>query len=107
MRTTRSRRAWLAAAGIFLTTAGWLPAHGATSGTFQPVGMMVKARGDATVTRLRDGSVLVTGGYADTGALASAERFDPTTNQFAAVGRMSAPRMLHAAVRLQDGRVLV
>jgi hypothetical protein len=69
-----------------------------------------------TATLLKDGSVLVTGGWKRTEADYSgpglisqetAEVFDPKTNTFSAVGSMAFPRTNHTAVRLQDGRVLV
>jgi hypothetical protein len=58
---------------------------------------------------------VVTGGWKRSGAdfsgdlepQATAERFDPGTNTFTAVGSMAFARARHAAVRLQDGRVLV
>lgn len=62
-------------------------------------------------TLLHDGRVLVTGG--GTGALLSpvasntTELYDPYTRTFAPGPLMSAPRTLHTATLLQDGRVLV
>jgi hypothetical protein len=79
-------------------------------GTFQPVGKSTY-RGLENAVVLRDGSVLITGGGrpTDTGFVtyASAERFDPATNTFSAVMPMTTPRQAHAAVLLQDGRVLI
>jgi hypothetical protein len=75
----------------------------AQAGSWQPVGKMTQTRLGARATLLADGTVLVTGGLS-----ASAERFDPKTNTFAAVGSMARSRdASHAAVRLKDGRVLV
>jgi hypothetical protein len=95
---------------IVLTCLTRLPVAGAAS--WQPVGKMMQARGGMKATPLLDGSVLVTGGDVQQGdtwvALASAERFDPMTNQFTPVGDMANRRDdSHTAVRLQDGRVLV
>jgi galactose oxidase-like protein len=52
--------------------------------------------------------VLVLGG--DVGAIqptAAAEIFDPDTDEFTAIGNMTTPRMLHFAVLLGDGTVLI
>src|SRR5207248_2250478 len=84
--------------------------------TFQTVGNLTTPRTFPTVTLLKDGTVLVTGGWKRSGAdytgndllsQATAEIFDPKTNSFSATGSMTYPRVFHAAVRLQDGRVLV
>jgi hypothetical protein len=56
---------------------------------------------------LDDGRVLVTGGAASGFAVATAEIFDPATEQFVETGAMARPRSGHAAVRLHDGRVLL
>jgi hypothetical protein len=83
----------------------------ATAASWQLVGKMTEARNRPTATLLMDGTVLVTGGMRLNGGkevtLPSTERFDPKTNTFTPSGRMSIGRFDHAAVRLQDGRVLV
>src|SRR3546814_15008837 len=69
---------------------------------------MATARMDATATPLLNGSVLVTGGASATNLpISHAEVFDQTQNRFVAVGAMHEARAHHAAVRMQDGRVLV
>ncbi len=67
-----------------------------------------------TATLLANGEVLVTGGYTEVCDpncrsvwSASAEIFDPVTNQFRATGAMSSPRSMHTATLLSDGKVLV
>src|SRR5262249_12924809 len=62
--------------------------------------------GPLAVFVLRDGRVLVTGGYRQ-GPLASAETYDPSTRTWTETGFMECPRSLHAAALLEDGRVLV
>ncbi|HEY8845606.1 MAG TPA: kelch repeat-containing protein, partial [Candidatus Limnocylindrales bacterium] len=63
-----------------------------TTGTFSPTGSMATARVGQTATTLADGRVLVTGGVellTKTGPgpfLASADRYDPTTGTFSAIG---------------------
>jgi hypothetical protein len=51
--------------------------------------------------------VLVTGGGAQGFAIATAEIFDPATETFIETGSMLRPRSGHAAVLLDDGRVLL
>ena len=69
-------------------------------------------RAGKTATLLRDGRVLVTGGYncakagAD-GIWASAELYDPVTGTFSPTGSMGTPRENHTATLLADGRVLI
>lgn len=75
------------------------------------VGQMGQARSGATATLLPDGRVLVAGGGTGDGrnrvALASAEIFDPTTNEFTPTGSLSMRRYKHGAVALPDGSVLI
>jgi hypothetical protein len=73
----------------------------------ESVGALVVPRQDHTATVLTDGRVLVIGGQDSTGALASAEVYDPSTRQFSLAGRMNTARIGHAATLLGDGRVLV
>lgn len=68
------------------------------------------ARGRATATLLASGAVLVAGGcttIACAGVLASAEVYDPITNQWTAAAPMGSPRGGHYAAALLDGRVIV
>ena len=76
---------------------------------------MGTARRLHTVTTLRDGRVLIAGGFvccvvegntASEVATASAELFDPATGHFTPTGSLSVPRALHQATLLPDGRVL-
>jgi hypothetical protein len=78
--------------------AGWVPA-----------GTMAEARSLPTATLLRDGRVLVAGGFsvADGHGLATAELWDPATRTFSPAGTMSRARSGHAAALLDDGRVLI
>jgi len=79
-----------------------------SAGTFVPTGSMAAPRTwGHTATLLRDGRVLVTGGYDGQADLASAELYDPFTGTFTATGSMSAPRNSHTATLLNDGRVLI
>jgi Kelch motif/Galactose oxidase, central domain len=76
-----------------------------------------------TATKLADGRILVSGGYTladekkacshlkgsacSLPTTATAEIYDPRTKSFAPTGSMTRPRILHQAVLLRDGRVLV
>lgn len=60
-----------------------------------------------TATRLANGKVLVAGGEDSHGALATAELYDPATNQWSSAGRMTTPRFHHTATLLRSGKVLV
>jgi hypothetical protein len=75
--------------------------------TFSSAGNMVVARFWHTATTLRDGRVLLAGGYDLVGPTATAEIYDPATGTFSATGSMSVPRVLHTATLLRDGTVLV
>ena len=78
--------------------------------TFTPTGSMTVPRTGQTITMLRDGRVLLTGGDQNAGfrsQLASAEIYDPGSGAFTATGSMSTPREGHTATILRDGRVLV
>jgi hypothetical protein len=103
------------AAGLALALGLFVPqaALGAGAGSFGPTGSMGTARYAAVAAPLKDGRVLVAGGYYDDGGgdhnLASAEIFNPATNSFssAGIGPMGTPRRGAVAAPLPDGRVLV
>jgi N-acetylneuraminic acid mutarotase len=59
------------------------------------------------VQRHSDGRVLVTGGEQNSGALASAEIYDPKDESWTATVDMHDPRSGHTATLLADGRALV
>ena len=65
-----------------------------------------------TMCALRNGRILVTGGsvagrYPNAQLTASAEIYDPVTGKFTPAGSMRIPRYKHAAVLLDNGRVLI
>jgi hypothetical protein len=78
--------------------------------SFTTTGAMTVPRAGQTITMLRDGRVLLTGGDQNVGfrsQLASAEIYDPRSGTFSATGSMSTPREGHTATMLRDGRVLI
>jgi hypothetical protein len=75
---------------------------------FAFAGRMTASRSDHTATLLKNGRVLVAGGFDSGGrALATAELWDPATRKWTEVGRLHDARGAHAAALLPDGRVLV
>jgi Kelch motif len=72
---------------------------------------MSTPREDHTAVLLDDGRVLVAGGTTseESPRILSAEIFDPETGKWTLTGSMNVGRseIEYAAVRLQDGRVLV
>ena len=80
------------------------------TGTWTATGSMVAARIGHTATLLSDGRVFVAGGGSSpspTGALATAELYDPGSGTWTAAGSMSRAREGQAATLLLDGRVLI
>ncbi|MBW1878391.1 MAG: hypothetical protein JRI25_10335 [Deltaproteobacteria bacterium] len=77
-------------------------------GQWLDTGSMAAGRLDFEVTRLGNGSVLITGGrFDDSTYYASAEVYDAGTGQVVPTGSMGTARMEHTATLLLDGRVLV
>jgi hypothetical protein len=73
---------------------------------------MTKPRAFETVTKLKDGRVLIVGGLSSevidaTTVLKTAEIYDPATGASHAVGSLHAARYYHYAALLNDGRVLI
>ncbi len=64
--------------------------------------------GSYAVSLLASGRVLFAGGSSDSsGALSSAELYDPATGTFAATGRMATAKAIPTATLLSDGTVLI
>jgi hypothetical protein len=73
-------------------------------------GPMVTPRAAHAVTRLHDGTLMISGGSTTqivNDTVASVEIFDPTTDLFAAGGTMTVPRARHTATTLASGKVLL
>ena len=80
---------------------------------FQDAGQLHQVRSYHTTTLLKDGRVLIAGGYngdgpdSTTGIFSSTELYDPATNTFTNLPNMTRQRDAHTATLLQDGRVLI
>jgi hypothetical protein len=79
-------------------------------GTFQSIGNLARASHSATL--LANGDVLIAGGSIDLSSQGqvptdSAELLTAGTGAVQPTGKMGAPRTLHTATLLQDGRVLI
>lgn len=82
-----------------------------STGNWTLTGRMHDPRESPTATLLKNGKVLVAGGYTNsTSALtptASAEIYDPSTGTWSLIGSMSEARVDHTATLLRNGKVLV
>lgn len=68
---------------------------------------MNEARVSHIATLLKDGKVLVAGGWTGSNTTATAEVFDPSSGAFSPVAAMATPRMDATATSLLDGSILV
>jgi hypothetical protein len=74
--------------------------------SFGATGSMHHARISHTATLLKDGRVLIAGGYAG-GVESTAEFYDPRSGTFTETGNLLGARCKHTAGLLPDGRVLI
>ena len=79
-----------------------------STGTFTATGDMTAARQGHTATLLKDGRVLIDGGYSNSGdSPASPELYDPATGTFSLTGRSAYPDLFAtSASLLTNGKVL-
>jgi len=79
-----------------------------SSGTFRSIGDMSIGRSGHTATLLKNGKVLIVGGWTGLYDLrGSAEIYDPETNHFSPTGNLAIERAGSTATLLADGRVLI
>ncbi|MFT3898136.1 MAG: kelch repeat-containing protein [Thermomonas sp.] len=75
--------------------------------SFASAGKLAQARAGHRAVPLRDGSILLFGGWTPDGATASVERYDPESHRFSVHGRLLHARDGFSATALHDGTVLV
>ena len=80
--------------------------HSMIQDSIIPTGSMETPRFAHTATLLKNGQVLVCGGFSGS-TLSSAEIYDPNSKTFKPVGNMTIPRAGHSATLLPDGKVLI
>jgi len=74
---------------------------------FVLTGPLNTARQYHTATLLNNGLVLIAGGFGSSGALASAELYNPVNGTFMSTGSLNTARGQHTATLLQNGTVLI
>ena len=102
----------LTVTAFVLTSGDARPSRGASNGmvagSVDTTSAMSAARASHTATTLRDGRVLVAGGFtSEENAVTGAELYDPTRRRFAALPRMGTLRHSHTATLLPNGKVLI
>ncbi len=80
-----------------------------SEGTLVPVKNMHFARAAHTATLLKDGTVLICGGFAGSSnnSLSSAELYNPTLKSFSKINPLTTPRINQSATLLPNGKVLI
>ncbi|EOQ95403.1 kelch repeat protein [Leptospira wolbachii serovar Codice str. CDC] len=71
------------------------------------LGSMNKPRHQHEVVTLKNGKILIIGGYDGRFILSDSEIYDPANNSFTTVSSLNIPRTYHTATVLNDGRVLI
>ncbi len=74
---------------------------------FTPAKRMITPRSAHSATLLRDGRVLIAGGFNADGLVKGTEIYDPSSNSFTEAGELNDERWGHETMLLQDGRVLI
>ncbi len=96
------------ASGGFQTPAAATDIYDPVAGTFSAGPLMYAYRDAETVTAIAStGQVLIAGGENNFANMTQSEVWDPTQNQFVAVGPMNQDRSFHTATLLPNGQVLI
>ena len=98
--------------GSFLDNQRTAELYDPTSGTWTATGSMGEGRDLATATLLRNGEVLVAGGFNNCdddfcSDLAESELYNPVTGKWQTTGKMHVAREQQSATLLKSGQVLV
>lgn len=99
----RALRFALALAALALNVLGRQPANAAT---FTTTGALSGSRAGHSTTLLRNGTLLVVGGFNGTVRLTSSELYNPATGGWAASGALTTGRTTHTATLMSNGKVL-
>ncbi len=83
------------------------PATSPATGFWTDTGSLTSARHVHTAALLSDGRVLVAGGYDNSGAIGSAELYNPDPGTWSDTDSMTDARYYHTLTLLSDGKVLV
>ncbi len=80
----------------------------ASDGVVSSIGSMTAKRATHTATLLKNGKVLMAGGFVSNGGgLSSAEVYDPASKTFTPAENMTVARASHTATLLPNGKVLI
>ena len=107
--SARSALAWQVAFPLLFLGAVLVQPCASASVVFENTGSLATARYYHTATFLRNGKVLVAGGYnrGTNNSLASTELYDPASGTWTATGSLATARDSHTATLLPNGKVLV
>jgi len=88
-------------------SSGFIITPNATAWAWTGTGAMLMASAEHTATLLSNGTVLVSGGWANSsGWVSSAEIYDPSTGQWTVTGSMTTARQRYTTTLLSNGKVL-
>jgi N-acetylneuraminic acid mutarotase len=94
------------AAWLLLLALNLSVTQSANATSFSTTGALIGNRAGHSATLLRNGRVLVVGGFNGTVRLTSSELYNPATGTWTATGALTTGRTTHTATLLSNGKVL-